>query len=293
MTTAPVRTRVQLRRRRGSNAFAVVKRAVKHARADNIGDVAAALAYYSFTTLPATLLTSLGVFALLAGRDSVHTLAQKLGEVAPAQSVSLVEQSLDRALQNRNGAVVMVVVGGALAAWTATGAMNALMRGLNLVYGCRETRGFLKQRLVALGMVACAVVAFSLILGLLVLGPHLSHWIGQTLGAETLVSWVWWIAEWPLLIGGLLLAGTGALYLGPNVDGHRYRFLTLGSAVAVGLWLVASALFAVYVSAFGSYNKAWGSLSAVIVTLVWLWIGGLSILFGAEVDAVAEHEERS
>jgi membrane protein len=109
---------------------------------------------------------------------------------------------------------------------------------------------------------------------------------------EALVSWLWWVAQWPLLIAGLLLAASAVLHLGPSLEeGHRLRFLTLGSAVAVAVWLAASGLFAVYVSRFGSYNKTWGSLSAVIVTLVWLWIGGLSILFGAEVDAVAEHDK--
>jgi membrane protein len=269
-------------------------RAVKAARADNIGDSAAALAYYAFTSLPATLLTSLGLFALVAGRDSVDTLAEKLGTVAPREAVTLVQSSLNRTLENRSGALLMLVVGVVLALWTATGAMSALMRGLNSVYGREDSRGFVKQRLTALAMVVCAFVAFALMLGLLVLGPFLSGWIGRAVDMEGLVSWLWWAAQWPLLVGGLLLAASAVLYLGPDLEeGHRLRFVTLGSAIAVAVWLAASAVFAVYVSRFGSYNKSWGSLAAVIVTLVWLWIGGLSILFGAEVDAVAEHEERS
>jgi membrane protein len=286
-----IRTRAA-RARQSRSFFSILRDAIKAARSDNIGDAAAALAYYAFTSLPATLLTSLGLFALIAGQDAVDELSNKLAKVAPAEAVTLVRDSLDRTLENRSGAVVMIAVGAVLALWTATGAMNALMRGLNSVYDRPETRGFVAQRLTALAMVVCAFVALALMLGLLVLGPFLSEWVGRAVGMESVVSWLWWAAQWPLLIGGLLLAAGAVLYLGPNVEeGHRLRFLTLGSAVAVAVWLAASGLFAVYVSQFGSYNKTWGSLSAVIVTLVWLWLGGLSLLLGAEVDAVAEHDK--
>jgi membrane protein len=86
----------------------------------------------------------------------------------------------------------------------------------------------------------------------------------------------------------LLAAFAAILFLGPNVDARRWQFLTIGSIVAVLLWLVASGLFAVYVSMFGSYNKAYGSLAAVVIMLIWLWLGGLTLLFGAEVNAEAE-----
>jgi len=288
---SPAKLRREARSRPQTSMAATLWRAVKAARADNIGDSAAALAYYAFTSLPATLLTTLGLFTLIAGRDSVDTLTTKLGKVAPGEAVTLVRDSLNRSLENRSGAIVMIAIGTLLALWTASGAMGALMRGLNGVYDREESRGFVAQRLTALAMVACAFVAFALMLGLLVLGPFLSDWIGRAVGMEGLVSWLWWVAQWPLLIGGLLLAASAVLYLGPNLEeGHRLRFVTLGSLVAVVVWLAASGLFAVYVSQFGSYNKTWGSLSAVIVTLVWLWIGGLSILLGAEVDAVAEHD---
>lgn len=288
---SPAKPRREAQGRPQTSVRATLWRAVKAAKEDNIGDSAAALAYYAFTSLPATLLTTLGLYTLIAGRDSVDTLTEKLGKVAPGEAVTLVRDSLNRSLENRSGAVVMIAIGALLAVWTASGAMGALMRGLNGVYDREESRGFVKQRLTALAMVACAFVAFALMLGLLVLGPFLSEWIGRAAGMESLVSWLWWVAQWPLLVGGLLLGAAAVLYLGPNLDeGHRLRFVTLGSSVAVVVWLAASGLFAVYVSQFGSYNKTWGSLAAVIVTLVWLWIGGLSILLGAEVDAVVEHD---
>ena len=99
---------------------------------------------------------------------------------------------------------------------------------------------------------------------------------------------LWWAAQWPILIAGLMFAFAGILYLGPNVEHPKFQFLTLGAAVAVLIWLAASGLFALYVSYFGSYNKAWGTLAGVVIMLMWLWLTGLAMLFGAEINAEAE-----
>ncbi len=99
---------------------------------------------------------------------------------------------------------------------------------------------------------------------------------------------VWWVAEWPLLVAGLLVCFAGLLFLGPNLEHRRWRFLSFGSVLAIVIWLAGSALFAFYVSRFGSYNKTWGALSAVVVMLTWLWLSALALLLGAEVNAEAE-----
>jgi membrane protein len=175
-----------------------------------------------------------------------------------------------------------------LALWTLTGAMTTLMWALNVAYDREETRGFAKQRLTALAMLVCVAVATILVFGLLVLGPHLSGWVGDALGHRSLVAWTWWIAEWPVLLLALLTAFAGILYLGPNVDHPRWRFLSFGSVFAVVVWLAASGAFAFYASRFSSYNKTWGSLAAVIVMLTWLWLSSLALLVGAEINAEAE-----
>jgi membrane protein len=166
--------------------------------------------------------------------------------------------------------------------------MDNLMWALNSAYGREETRGFVERRLIALAMVLLMLVAFVLVFGLLVLGPSLSGWIGSAVGMEAVVKLVWWTAQWPILILGLLLSFATIYYLGPNVDHPRWQFVAIGPVVSVLIWLVASGAFAFYVSRFGSYNKAWGSLAAVIIMLTWLWISALALLFGAEVNAEAE-----
>jgi membrane protein len=268
--------------------LAIAKRAIKEALSDGITDAAAALAYYLFLALPAAMLLALGLFGLLAGPGAVDTLVDKLGTVVPAETVTLVRDSLDRLVANQGGSVALVAVGAVLALWTSTGAMTALMRALNRAYDREETRGFVRVRLTALAMVALTLLAFALVLGLLVLGPHLAGWVGEATGLESLVDWVWWAAQWPVLLVGLLLAFAGILHLGPNVAHPRWQFLTPGAVVAVLLWLALSGLFAAYASMLGSYNKTWGTAATVVVTLVWLWLSGLALLLGAEVNAEAE-----
>jgi membrane protein len=267
---------------------AITVRAGREALADGITDVAAALAYYAFLAIPAALLVAVGLFGLVAGPDAVDSMMERLEGVVPADAIGLLRDSLTRMTENDSGGLVMVVLGLLLALWTTTGAMTGLMRGLNRVYDRKETRNFFKQRATALAMLACMLLAFALSFGLLVLGPVIAGWLGGVLGLESAFGWIWWTLQWPILVLGLLLAFAGILYLGPNVDHPRWRFLTPGAVLAVVVWLLASGLFAVYVSMFGSYNKAWGSLAAVIVMLTWLWLSALALLLGAEINSEAE-----
>jgi membrane protein len=128
--------------------------------------------------------------------------------------------------------------------------------------------------------------------GLLVLGAPLSQAAGEALDAETLVGWLWWGAQWPILGGALLVAIAGILRAGPSGEPGRPRAVLSGAAFAVVIFVVASGLFGVYVSRFGSYGAAWGSLSAVIVMLTWLWLTSLAILLGSEVEAEVERRAR-
>jgi membrane protein len=265
----------------------ILKRSGRAALRDQITDVAAAVAYYSFLALPALLLISVGVFSVVASPSAIERIIQKLGAVMPAEAVTLLENALRRTVEE-GGGVTMIVVGGAVALWTASGAANAVMRALNRVYGRQETRSFVRQRLVALAMVFLSLFAFVLVFGLLVLGPKLSGWVGGLVGAEAAVRWAWLLGQWPILVAGLLFAFAAVLALGPNVDRPRWSFRSLGAGVAVVLWLLASGGFALYVAFFGSYNKTWGSLAAVIIMLTWLWLSSLALLFAAEVDAEAE-----
>jgi len=267
---------------------AILTRAGKQALAHGITDLAAALAYYSFLAIPAVLLVAVGLFSLFASPDAITTLIDKLGTVVPSQATQLIEDSLRQMNENRSGSLAMVIVGFVLALWTTMGAMTSFMRAVNRAYDREEGRGFVRQRLVALQMVIAMGVAFLLVFGLLVLGPVMSGWIGNALDIEGVMGWLWWVVQWPILLVGLLAVFATVLYLGPNVDHPRWRFIAAGSVFAVVVWLIASGLFAVYTSMFDSYNKTWGSLAAVIVMLTWLWVTGIALLLGAEINSEAE-----
>jgi membrane protein len=267
---------------------AMFKRAFKRFTGDKMTNIAAALAYYAFLAIPSVLMVAVGVFSLVAGPHAISTVIDKLGTVMPGQATTLLEQSLTTMTQHKGTGVAVLSIGGVLALWSLTGAMQNVMWATNIAYDRDEGRGFVKRRITAAAMVVFALVGFALLFGVLVLGPHLSNWVGSAVGQKTAVSFAWWIAEWPLLLVGLLVAFAGIMRLGPNVKHPTWQFLTIGAVVAIAMWLVASGAFAFYVSRFGSYNKTWGSLSAVVVMLTWLWLSSVALLFGVEVNAEAE-----
>lgn len=268
--------------------FAILKRSVKRANEDHITNLAAALAYYAFLAIPSALLIAIGLFGIFASPEDVSTLVDKLGTIMPSQATSLIHDSLTQMTQKDAGGAVLLGLGGLLAVWSLGGAMQNVMWALNAAYKRDETRGFVKRRLTAWGMLAFALLGFGLTFGLLVLGPVLSTWIGNAIGEPGLVKAIWWVAQWPVLVGGLLLSFAGILYLGPNIEHPRWKFLSFGATFAVVLWLLASGAFALYVSMFGSYNKTWGSLSAVVILMTWFWLTGVALLLGAEINAEAE-----
>jgi membrane protein len=275
-----------------SDWMAIVKRAGKRTIDDNMPMIAQALAYSAFMAIPAVLLVALGLFTLIAGPQAITNLMHHFGSVMPQQATQLLGKSLTRLSSHPSAGVTMTIVGFVLAIWSTTGAMTSYMAGLNIAYERDESRSFVRRRLVAGAMVAAIGAAFLLVAVLLIFGPTIEHYVGKTLGIQGGLGYVWWVAQWPILLLGLLAAFATLLYLGPDVEQPRWRFLSIGTAAAVFVWLAVSGLFAFYTSRFSSYNKAWGSLAAVIVMLVWLWLTSLALLFGGELNAEAERSRK-
>jgi membrane protein len=264
---------------------AIVARAVRGSLDDNVPMMASALAYSAFFAIPSALLVVLGVFTLVADESTIASMVDRLTAIAPPEAATLFGNSLQHLSHRPSAGVTLTVVGLALAVWSMTSAMNTVMTALNVAYERKDERSFARRKLTALAM-AVAVGTAALLAGvLLVMGPPLQRWLGGALDAHGTVSTVWWIGQWPILVAALLLAFAVVLAIGPDTGHRRWRIISPGAVVAVIVWLAVSAAFSVYTSRFGSYDKTWGSLSAVIVTLIWLWLAGLSLLFGGELNA--------
>ena len=264
---------------------AILQRAVKESIDDGIPMIASALAYSSFFAIPATLLLALGLFTLVSDAETIRDFMDRLDAFLPSEATQLLGDSLTRLEEQPSTGLLITLFGFVLALWASTSAMTTYMAALNIAYDRKDGRSFARKRLIALGLVVTMGGAVALVVFLLVLGPYAQRWVGDLLGIEGVLSWAWWVVQWPLLIAGLLLAFSILHYFGPDVEHRAWHFVTPGSAVAVVVWIVVSAGFAIYTGLFESYNKTWGSLSAVIVTLTWLWLTGVALLFGGEVNS--------
>jgi membrane protein len=268
---------------------AILVRAFKEFMDDNCMMLASALAYSSFFAIPSTVLVVVGLFTLVASPETILSFIQSLHGVIPGDATALLKDSLLRASENPASSIIMTLIGFVLAVWSVTGAMNSYMTALNMTYERKDRRSFVRKRVVALKMAVVLGVAFALVAVLTLFGPVVEQWLAGKIGpAGAVLDIAWWIAQWPILLVGLLAAFATLLYLGPDVDHPKWEFMTPGSLVAAFLWIVASGGFAIYTATFASYNKTWGALSGVIVMLTWLWITAMALLLGAEINAEAE-----
>jgi membrane protein len=268
---------------------AVLKRAAGQIKADELTDRAAALTYYGVQAIFPGILVLVSIVGLL-GHSTAQTLIDNLGQVAPGSVKSFLSTVIQNAQKQKGAAGILGIVGLVLALWSASGYVAAFMRAANRIYAMPEGRPIWKTAPVRLGVTIFTVVCLVLGIVIVVATGNIAKQLGDALGLGSTAVLVWEIAKWPvlLLIFAMMLA---VLYsAAPNVRHGGFRWITPGAGLAVVIWIVASALFAVYVANFGSYNKTYGSLAAVIVFLVWLWISNLAILLGAEFDAELEHE---
>ena len=194
---------------------------------------------------------------------------------------------LEQLTQNQSAGFALII-GLAGALWSASGYVGAFGRAMNRIYEIREGRPFWKLRPLMIVITLAAVILAGLVaIGLVISGP-VARAIGDAIGlGETAVT-VWNVLKWPVLLGLAALVVAILYYATPNVRQPKFRWISVGAAVAIITWVVASALFGVYVSNFASYNKTYGSLAGVIIFLLWLWITNLALLFGAELDAEIE-----
>ena len=269
--------------------FGTVKRVVSEFRNDNLTDWAAALTYYAVLSIFPAFIAMISILGLVVDPATItRVVTDTVSQLGPESAVDTVTRPIEQISANRSTAFLGLIVGLALALWTASNYVGAFMRASNSIYEREEGRPFWKLRpLQILVTLILVLMAALVVLALIVSGP-VAEAIGSAVGLGDTAVMVWDIAKWPVLLVVVMLMLAILYWSAPNAKPAGFRWISPGSVVAVVLWVLASAGFALYVANFSSYDKTYGALGGVIVFLVWMWITNIAVLIGAELNAETE-----
>lgn len=266
----------------------VLRKTAREFNEDQCTDLAAALTYYAVLALFPTAIAVTSLVGLVGrGPDTVDALLGILRDLGAAGAADTIAPTLEQLSRSR-AAGWGLVAGLALALWSSSGYVVAFGRGMNRIYEVEEGRPIWKLRPAMLLVTLVTVLLTALVaLGLVLTGPA-ARAVGDAVGLGSTAITVWGVAKWPVLLAVVVLIVALLYYATPNVRQPRFRWISVGAVVAIVTWMVASALFGLYISGFADYDRTYGSLAGVIVFLLWLWITNLALLFGAELDAELE-----
>ncbi len=264
----------------------LVKRTVKETQADKGFGLAAQLAYYFFLALFPALLVLIALAGVFADAGFVERLVNMMSGAVPPDVISIIRDQLIRISQGQQGGILTFGVLAAL--WSSSAAIVSLIDSLNGAYDVEDSRPWWKQRLVAIaltvGIAVFIIASFALVLA----GPEIADWLAGRFGLGSAFAWTWKIVQWPIVFVLVALAFGLVYYFGPDVE-QDFVFLTPGSVLATVLWLLGSLAFRFYVMNFASYNETYGAVGGVMVLLLWLYLSGLVVIVGAEMNAEIEH----
>jgi membrane protein len=265
---------------------AVLKGTVREFKDDELTDRAAALTYYGVLALFPALLVLVSLLGL-SGRSATDKVMDNLKQLTPGSARDILTRAVEQLQGNGGLGSVMAVLGLVLAVWSASGYVAAFIRSANAVYDMPEGRPVWKVLPVRIAVTVVLMVLAVVSALIVVFTGGLARRAGTALGLGDTAVTVWDIAKWPVLVVLVTVMIAILYWATPNAKVRGFRWITPGSFLALVIWLIASAGFAVYVANFASYNKTYGTMAGVIVFLVWLWIGNLAILLGLEFDAEA------
>jgi membrane protein len=262
----------------------VLRRTLSEFSEDNLTDWAAALTYYGILSIFPALIALVSVLGLI-GTSATQPLLNNLGSFAPGPAHQILQNALQGLTQSRGGAGILVIVGLAGSIWAASGYIGGFIRASNTIWDVEEGRPMWKTVPLRLGItIVMLVLLAGTAIAVVVTGPLASK-AGKLVGLSGAAVTAWDIAKWPVLIIIVALMFSVLYYASPNVKQPGFGWVTPGGILAVVGWLVISAAFGLYVANFGSYNKTYGSLGAIVIFLVWLWLTNVAILLGAELNA--------
>jgi membrane protein len=268
--------------------LAVAKRVKGEAKRDNVPLLAAGVAFFALLALVPALVALVSLYGLIADPDEVERQVTNALAAAPSEVRNLVQAQLTSITEDtsRSAGVLALVLGVAVALWSASSGMSHLVEAVNAAYDEEETRGFVKKRAISLGLTIGAIVFLVVAFTVIALLPALLAETGLGSGARAAIGVVRWVLLIPAMIVGLAVLYRYA----PDRDEPRWSWASPGAIVATVVWIVASLLFSLYSANFGSFNETYGSLAAVVVMMLWLWITALAVILGAELNAELERQ---
>jgi membrane protein len=252
-------------------------------------DLAAQLAYYALLSIFPFAMFLLTVVAYLPLHGLDEHIMGAIYSVMPPDAAKLCEQTLKEITGKQRGGLLWGTL--AFAIWTASSGASGLITALNRAYDVAETRPFWKVKLRAIAVTICAVVAIIIATVAMLVGPNIVHHVWAYFGLGGAFDQVWAILRWPVATLAMMLMLACVYYFLPNVK-QKWRFITPGAVTAVLAWLATSIGFRYYVSHFSSYAKTYGALGTVIVLMVWLYLSGLMVIIGGEINAILDRVDK-
>ena len=265
-------------------SFRALRAAVAEFQRDDALGLAAQLAFYLILALFPFLLVLVSLMGTFSSPELADQVLGYFREVTPQQVYEIIDSYLHDIIAGNRPAPGLFSVGLVIALWSASGAFAALINALNKAYDVEESRPFWKVRGIALLMTLGLSVMIIVGVLLLVAGPPIGRGIADLLGLGEIFTLVWSVVQWPVALSLMVITVALLYYFAPDA-GQPFRWITPGGLIGVLLWVLASVIFRFYVSNFGSYDATYGSIGAVIVLLLYLYISSLTILFGAELNA--------
>jgi membrane protein len=271
--------------------IATLRRVYAEFREDNLTDWAAALTYYGLLSLFPALIALVSLIGLVGDPETTtRKVTEVIAEIGPESAAETFSGPVESIASNRGAAGFAFVFGLAVALWSASGYVGAFIRASNLIYATEESRPFWKLRPLQIAItLAMVLLAALLAVGLVLTGPIVDA-IAGVVGLGSTAVTIWEIAKWPAMAAVFVGMVSLLYYTAPDAELRGFRWVTPGAGVAIAVWALASAGFALYVANFGSYDKTYGTLGGLVALLVWFWITNVAILFGHALNAQLERD---